>query len=99
MSRVHSILLDCDYTLVGECEALRDDGYTLDTFGADDIVDIRDIGRFAVVYNLPGYLPECEPVYFDSEEEAEQYVRDCRLADEDGTGRGGYVYDIVDMAQ
>jgi hypothetical protein len=100
MSRVHHLLIDAEYTFVGvENEILREeDVYGLDTLAADDIDDIRDIGRFAVVYNAPGYLPECEPVYFDDEAEAEQYVRECRLSDEDNRTTG-YVYDIVDMAQ
>jgi hypothetical protein len=97
MSRVHHLLIDAEYTLVGiEAEILREeDDAVLETYFADDI---RELGRFAVVYNAPGYLPECEPVYFDDEADAEQYVRECRLADEDARTTG-YVYDIVDMAQ
>ena len=97
MSRVHSILIDAEYALVGiETEILREeDEVTLETYYGDDI---RELGRFAVVYNAPGCLPECDPVYFDDEADAEQYVRECRLADEDARTTG-YVYDIVDMAQ
>jgi hypothetical protein len=97
MSRVHHLLIDAEYTFVGvENEILREeDAVTLETYYGDDI---RELGRFAVVYNMPGYLPESDPVYFDDEAEAEQYVRECRLADEDARTTG-YVYDIVDMAQ
>ena len=100
MFRVHHLLIDAEYSIVPtETEILReDDAYTLDTLDGAGIDDIRDIGRFAVTYNMPGYLPECEPVYFDDRDDAEQYVRDCRLSDED-CRTTGYVYDIVDMAQ
>jgi hypothetical protein len=97
MSRIHSILIDAEYNLIGlEAEVLREeDAVTLETYYADDV---RELGRFAVTYNMPGYLPESDPVYFDCEDDAEQYVRECRLADEDAHDTG-YVYDIVDMAQ
>ena len=57
--------------------------------------------HFIVTYNLPGCLPEAEPVWFDSLKEAETYIREqeAEYADqfEDGEEitEDPYVFDIV----
>jgi len=60
--------------------------------------EVSDLGRFAVVYSLPGCLPDAEPTFFDQRDEAEQYVRDLRLEGEDIYGRNDpYVYEVLDL--
>ena len=60
--------------------------------------DIDGIGRFAVIYNLPGNLPECDPTYHETMDEAEQRLRELRAEGRELYGRNDpYVYEIVDM--
>lgn len=42
--------------------------------------------KFVAGWNMPGYLPDAEPVEFDDSEEALEYVRDLMREDAEGNG-------------
>lgn len=42
--------------------------------------------KFVAGWNMPGYLPDAEPVEFDDSEEAMEYIRDAMREDAEGNG-------------
>lgn len=42
--------------------------------------------KFVTGWNMPGYLPDSEPVEFDDSEEAMEYIRDAMREDAEGNG-------------
>ena len=42
--------------------------------------------KFVAGWNMPGYLPDAEPVEFDDSEEALEYIRDAMREDAEGNG-------------
>ena len=57
------------------------------------IVGLDHIKVYAVVENMPGYLPESEPVWFDSEAEAEAYAREREVELEPDSA---YIVDVIE---
>lgn len=42
--------------------------------------------KFVAGWNMPGYMPDAEPVEFDDSEEAMEYIRDAMREDAEGNG-------------
>lgn len=59
------------------------------------IVD-EENGPWAVVVNMPGYLPEAEPAYFKTEAEAQAYAKEEEAELEEGSP---YIVDVVQVYQ
>ena len=69
--------------------------------GGDELMEEGGIvdeenGPWAVVVNMPGYLPEAEPAYFQTEAEAEAYATEERAELEEGSP---YIVDVVQVYQ
>lgn len=98
----HHDLIDVSYDFVSlamdeatGCDRLDCEGREWPDYSAD----IEEIGQYAVMFNLPGYLPDCEPEYFETLDEAEQRVRELRAEGRELYGNADpYVYSIEDMA-
>lgn len=101
MSRFPVSMIDVSYDIVSlvldeatACDRLDGEGIEWPDFAED----IDGIGRFAVMHNLPGCLPDCDPEYFETIDEAEQRLQELRAEGRELYGRNDpYVYDIVDM--
>jgi hypothetical protein len=101
MSRFPVSLIEVHYDVVSlvldeatACDRLTDDAREWPDYSQD----IESLGRFAVMFNLPGCLPDCDPDYFDTMEEAEQRIRELRAEGRELYGRNDpYAYSVVDV--
>ncbi len=101
MSRFAVSQIDVSYDLVSlvldeatGCDRLNEECHEWPDYAED----IEGLGRFAVVFNLPGCLPDCDPDYFEERDEAEQRLRELMAEGRELYGHcDPYEYEIVDM--
>src|SRR5215831_11246236 len=59
--------------------------------------DSPEDAKYAVVENMPGYLPESDPVYFDNVQDAEDYAREQEAELEEAGLSETYIVDVIEL--